>query len=33
MRRFTVTPGEHFIVAEDVVTRGGRVQETIPDCP
>lgn len=29
MRRFTVTPGERFIVAEDVVTRGGRVQETI----
>jgi len=29
MRRFTVTPGEKFIVAEDVVTRGGRVQETI----
>jgi orotate phosphoribosyltransferase len=29
MRRFEVFPGERFIVAEDVVTRGGRVQETI----
>jgi orotate phosphoribosyltransferase len=29
MRRFTITPGERFLVAEDVVTRGGRVQETI----
>lgn len=29
MRRFQVQPGEKFIVAEDVVTRGGRVQETI----
>jgi orotate phosphoribosyltransferase len=29
MRRFEVKPGERFIVAEDVVTRGGRVQETI----
>jgi orotate phosphoribosyltransferase len=29
MRRFEVVPGECFIVAEDVVTRGGRVQETI----
>ena len=29
MRRFGVTPGERFLVAEDVVTRGGRVQETI----
>jgi len=29
LRRFTITPGEKFIVAEDVVTRGGRVQETI----
>jgi orotate phosphoribosyltransferase len=28
-RGFTITPGERFIVAEDVVTRGGRVQETI----
>lgn len=29
MRRFQITPGERFLVAEDVVTRGGRVQETI----
>ncbi|MGH8045906.1 MAG: orotate phosphoribosyltransferase [Chthoniobacterales bacterium] len=29
MRRFEVKPGERFIIAEDVVTRGGRVQETI----
>ena len=29
MRRFAVEPGEPCIVAEDVVTRGGRVQETI----
>ena len=29
MRRFAVAPGEPCIVAEDVVTRGGRVQETI----
>ena len=29
MRRFEMVPGERFIVAEDVVTRGGRVQETI----
>lgn len=29
MRRFELTPGAHYIVAEDVVTRGGRVQETI----
>ena len=28
-RGFQVRPGERFIVAEDVVTRGGRVQETI----
>ena len=28
-RGFTITPGEEFLVAEDVVTRGGRVQETI----
>ncbi|OGV43341.1 MAG: orotate phosphoribosyltransferase [Lentisphaerae bacterium GWF2_57_35] len=28
-RAFEVRRGEHFIVAEDVVTRGGRVQETI----
>lgn len=29
MRRFTISPGEKFLVAEDVVTRGGRVEETI----
>lgn len=29
MRRFEITPDAHYIVAEDVVTRGGRVQETI----
>jgi len=28
-RGFKIRPGERFIVAEDVVTRGGRVQETI----
>jgi orotate phosphoribosyltransferase len=28
-RGFTITQGEKFLVAEDVVTRGGRVQETI----
>ena len=28
-RGFTISNGEKFIVAEDVVTRGGRVQETI----
>lgn len=28
-RGFQITPNERFIVAEDVVTRGGRVQETI----
>jgi orotate phosphoribosyltransferase len=28
-RGFKIAPGEKFIVAEDVVTRGGRVQETI----
>jgi orotate phosphoribosyltransferase len=28
-RGFTVRAGEKFLVAEDVVTRGGRVQETI----
>ncbi len=28
-RGFTVGEGERFLVAEDVVTRGGRVQETI----
>ncbi len=30
MRRgFEIRPGARFIVGEDVVTRGGRVQETI----
>ena len=29
MRRFEIAEGEPCIVAEDVVTRGGRVQETI----
>lgn len=28
-RGFTITPGQKFLVAEDVVTRGGRVMETI----
>jgi len=28
-RGFVIEPGETFLVAEDVVTRGGRVQETI----
>ena len=28
-RGFTIAPSEKFLVAEDVVTRGGRVQETI----
>jgi len=28
-RGFTIRPGEKIVVAEDVVTRGGRVQETI----
>src|SRR6516162_8007900 len=28
-RGFVIQKGERFIVAEDVVTRGGRVQETI----
>jgi orotate phosphoribosyltransferase len=28
-RGFQIKPGTRFIVAEDVVTRGGRVQETI----
>jgi orotate phosphoribosyltransferase len=28
-RGFRISPNERFIVAEDVVTRGGRVQETI----
>ena len=29
LRRFDIKPGERFVIAEDVVTRGGRVQETI----
>ena len=29
MRRFDIGAGERFIVVEDVVTRGGRVQETV----
>lgn len=29
LRRFEIAKGERFLVAEDVVTRGGRVQETI----
>ena len=29
LRRFKIKPGERFVIAEDVVTRGGRVQETI----
>ena len=29
MRRFKLNPGERYVVAEDVVTKGGRVQETI----
>ena len=28
-RGFQISPGEKFLVVEDVVTRGGRVQETI----
>jgi len=28
-RAFEVKPGEHFVVAEDVMTRGGRIQETV----
>jgi orotate phosphoribosyltransferase len=28
-RGFQITPGERFLVAEDVVTRGGRVAETV----
>ncbi|MGI9115719.1 MAG: orotate phosphoribosyltransferase [Chthoniobacterales bacterium] len=28
-RGFIISPGERYIVAEDVVTRGGRVQQTI----
>ena len=29
MRRFNIKPGERYVVAEDVITRGGRVQETV----
>ena len=29
MRRCSLKPGERYVVAEDVVTKGGRVQETI----
>lgn len=29
MRRFKIKKGERFLVAEDVITRGGRVQETV----
>jgi orotate phosphoribosyltransferase len=29
MRRFQIVKGEEYIVAEDVITRGGRVLETI----
>ena len=29
LRRFKIARGERFIVVEDVVTRGGRVQETV----
>jgi orotate phosphoribosyltransferase len=28
-RGFVIRPGERYLVAEDVITRGGRVQETI----
>lgn len=28
-RAFEIRPGEHFVVAEDVITRGGRVQEVV----
>lgn len=28
-RGFTITPGERVLVVEDVVTKGGRVQETL----
>jgi len=28
-RGFTIREGERFLIAEDVVTRGGRVQETV----
>ena len=29
LRRFAIREGETFVVAEDVITRGGRVQETL----
>ena len=29
LRRFVIESGENYVVAEDVITRGGRVQETI----
>ena len=29
LRRFQIKSGERFVIAEDVVTQGGRVQETI----
>ena len=29
LRRFSIKKGERYVVAEDVVTKGGRVQETI----
>jgi orotate phosphoribosyltransferase len=29
LRRFKIEKGERFLVAEDVITRGGRVQETV----
>ena len=29
MRRFKMEKGERFLIAEDVITRGGRVQETV----
>ncbi len=28
-RGFTITPGERVVIAEDVITRGGRVQEVV----
>jgi orotate phosphoribosyltransferase len=28
-RAFEIKPGQHFVIAEDVITRGGRVQEVI----
>ena len=29
LRRFAIRRGERYLVAEDVITRGGRVQETV----